>query len=114
MGSREVLVGTRERDFDSLLPGDSINDTSLDNNSTLKNQPCFVCSFRWVLNGGPAGGESSSNEKERKTDLGSVVESQFEEKGGIVESKVGTVDSQPGSRDEGVDKDSTIVSGMKL
>ena len=118
MGSREVLVGTRERDFDSLLPGDSINDTSLDNNSNLKNQPCFVCSFRWVLNGGPAGGESSStNEKE----IDSKKIDRIEEKGGVVKSRVGTVDGQqPGSGDdvgegdEGGEKNSTIVGGEEV
>ena len=114
MGSREVLVGTRERDFDSLLPGNSINKnkTRLDTNNTIENQPCFVCSFRWVLNGGPAGGESSFNENEKKIDLpGSGVESQIEEKGGVVKSRERTVESQPGIRDEGGDKDSTIASG---
>ena len=119
VGSREVLVGTREKDFDSLLPADSTNNTGLDknnntgldNNNTLKSQPCFVCSFRWVLNGGPAGGESSStNEKEKKIDL-------IEEKGGVVKSRVGTVDGQLGSGDEGGEggeggeQNSTIVGG---
>jgi len=100
--SREVLVGTRERDFDSLLPGNSINK----NKTRLEKQPCFVCSFQWVLNGGPAGGESSFNENEKKIDLpGSGVESQ------IVKSREGTVESQPGIQDEGGDKDSTIASG---
>ena len=115
MGSREVLVGTRERDFDSLLPRNSINNTILDTNNTLKeSQPCFVCSFRWVLNGGPAGVESSSNEKEKKIDVKSGVEGQIEEKGGVVESRVGAVDSdEPGGGDEGGDKDSVIVSGEK-
>ena len=114
MGSRDALVGTRERDFESLLPGNSINKnkTKLDANNNLENQPCFVCSFRWVLNGGPAGGESSFNENEKKIDLpGSGVESQIEEKGGVVKSREGTVESQPGIRDEGGDKDSTIGSG---
>ena len=137
VGSKEVSVGTRERDFDSLLPGDpSINKTSLDTNNTLKNEPCFVCSFRWVLNGGPGGeGESSSNEKEKKTDLGSPVESQIEEKGGFVNSREGivdsvnsvdsvdsadsadsvdsvdSVDSQPSKGDEEGEKNSSIVSG---
>ena len=103
-------MGTRERDFDSLLPADSTNNTGLDknnntgldNNNTLKNQPCFVCSFRWVLNGGPAG------EKEKKE---SGVESRIEEKGEVVKSRVGTVDGQAGSGDEGGEKDSTIVGG---
>ena len=114
MGSREVLVGTRERDFESLLPGDSINNTILETNKTLKSQPCFVCSFQWVLNGGPAGVESSSNDKEKKIDVRSGVEHQIEEKGGVVKSRVGTVDSdEPGGGDEGGDKDSVIVSGEK-
>ena len=118
MGSREVLVGTRERDFASLLPGNSINKnkTRLDTNNTIEKQPCFVCSFRWVLNGGPAGGESSFNESEKKIDLpGSGVESHIEEKGGVVKSGERTVQSQPGIRNEGgdiiTDKDSTIASG---
>ena len=112
MGSREVLVGTRERDFDSLLPANSINKTTLDTNNTLENQPCFVCSFRWVLNGGPAGGESPSNENEKKIDLpGSRVESQIAENGGVVKSRAGSAESQPGIGGEEGDKDSTIVSG---
>ena len=105
MGSKEVLVGTRERDLDSLLPGDSTNNTILHSNGTLKSQPCFVCSFRWVLNGV----ESSSNEEDKRMD----GEGQIEERGGVVKSRVGTADSDtPGGGDEGGDmEDSTVFSG---
>ena len=101
----EVLVGTRERDFDSLLPGKDIvpviNNTIgiVDTNSTLKSQPCFVCSFRWVLNGGSA--EIGEKSKSAGNDIGS----QMEEK--VVNSRVGSV----GSGSEGGDEDSTKESG---
>ena len=59
----EEVVGTRERDFNNLLPrnntsnnNNNLNSTASnikDTNTTLEDQPCFVCSFRWVLNGGP-------------------------------------------------------------
>ena len=56
----EEVVGTRERDFNNLLPrnntNNNLNSTASnikDTNTTLEGQPCFVCSFRWVLNGGP-------------------------------------------------------------
>ena len=58
--SGDEVVGTRERDFNNLLPrnntNNNLNSTASninDTNTTLEDQPCFVCSFRWVLNGGP-------------------------------------------------------------
>ena len=109
MDDREVLVGTRERDFDSLLPGKDIviNNTIgiVDTNSTLESQPCFVCSFRWVLNGGSAEIESSFKDGEKSKSAGNDIGSQMEEK--VVRSKVGSV----GSGSEGGDEDSAKESG---
>ena len=79
--SGEEVVGTRERDFNNLLPGnntsnnrntDSTASNIKDSNTTLEDQPCFVCSFRWVLNGGPrpAGAKNFSDGNNARPDSG--------------------------------------------
>jgi len=108
--SGEEVVGTRERDFNNLLPGNSTSNNSnnlnstasniKDTNTTLEGQPCFVCSFRWVLNGGPrpAGAKNFSdgnnaspgsgkdgNEEQEASTRSSATETEVGNKGPLID-----------------------------
>ena len=106
----EEVVGTRERDFNNLLPRNNTSNNSnntdstvsniKDSNTTLEGQPCFVCSFRWVLNGGTRPSEAKNfsdgnnaspgsgkdgNEEQEATTRSPATESEVGNKGPFID-----------------------------